>query len=166
MLQYPNIFNMNCEVGHLTGSGLVVDLKRCRFLLHYHRYLNLWLPFGGHPNFETDMALVALRESIEESGLDDLKFFPPTDKPLPLDLDIHTIPASNGRPEHLHLDFRYVLVTEQPENVHAGTDESDQFEWVEFDRVGEFAGELDAALRRFIGKTGRVVANYFAQSEL
>jgi 8-oxo-dGTP pyrophosphatase MutT (NUDIX family) len=159
-LQHPNIFNMNCEVGHLTGSALVVDLTSGRFVLHYHRYLNLWLPFGGHPDYETDMALVALRESTEESGLPDLRFFPHTNSPRPLDLDVHTIPASKGRPEHLHLDFRYLLATNHPDQLHAGMDESDQFIWLDFASVEDFDEELDPALQRFIGKARQVVESY------
>lgn len=157
ILQHPNILNMNCEVGHLTGSALVVDLNSGKFVLHYHRYLNLWLPFGGHPEFETDMALVALREATEESGFPDLTFFPPTTSPKPLDIDIHTIPETHDRPEHLHLDWRYLLATQHPEKLGGGDGESDQFEWLAFDEVANFESELDPALRRFIQKAAKVV---------
>ena len=151
--QYPNLLNKNCEVGHITASAIVLDANSGRVLLHFHKSLNRWLQFGGHPEYETDPAQVALREAIEESGLPDLRFFAADMRPA--DIDVHTIPPVGNRPEHLHLDFRYVLATSQPQSLRAGTGESDQFMWLEPEKLVELGVQVDPALARLIGKASQ-----------
>ena len=68
---------MNCEVGHITASAIIVETESQRTLLHFHRRLDRWLQVGGHAEYETDPAQVALREAREETGLPDLAFHPP-----------------------------------------------------------------------------------------
>lgn len=150
--EHPNILNMNCEVGHLTGSALVIDLNSGRIVLHRHAYLDKWLPFGGHADYETDLAAVALREAEEESGLPDLRFFPPTDIARPLDYDVHTIPASARYHQHLHLDLRYLLSTEQPDAINPPPVEVSDYRWLTFDEAYAMGAELDLGLMRLIRK--------------
>lgn len=151
--QHPNILNMNCEVGHLTASAIVIDITTGRFLLHYHRRLGRWLQFGGHTDYETDLAHVALREAQEECGLPDLAFLPNSHHPIPIDIDVHTIPENGDFPEHLHLDFRYVLTTSQPTILAPEAGESTQFRWLTYDELLMMQDEIDASLLRLIRKT-------------
>jgi 8-oxo-dGTP pyrophosphatase MutT (NUDIX family) len=155
--QYPNIMSPNCEVGHITGSALVVDMSQGTVLLHQHKTLNRWLQFGGHADYETDFAQVALREAQEETGLQDLRFYPDAENLQPIDFDVHSIPANDTRPEHLHLDFRYLLVTNQSHLVNPPDAESKQIIAVKFDALlnpedPDDDKLLDPALKRLIGK--------------
>jgi 8-oxo-dGTP pyrophosphatase MutT (NUDIX family) len=155
--QYPNIMAQNCEVGHITGSALVIDASQGSVLLHQHKKLQRWLQFGGHADYETDFAQVALREAQEETGLHDLRFYPDVENPQPIDFDVHSIPASDTRPEHLHLDFRYLLMTNQSHLVNPPDAESKQIIAVKFDAVlnpsdPEDDKLLDPALKRLIRK--------------
>jgi 8-oxo-dGTP pyrophosphatase MutT (NUDIX family) len=129
---HPNIIAPNCEPGHLTGSALILDVTQGRVLLHLHKKLNLWLPMGGHAEYETAMWQVALREAHEESSLDDLRLYPSPQHTQPVDYDVHTIPKSHDRPEHLHLDFRYVLATSTPDAARMDTEESLGMQWLSF----------------------------------
>src|SRR5688572_10916647 len=88
----------SCAPGHFTASALVVDAPGERGLLTHHKKLDRWLQLGGHCDGDSNFAAVALREAQEESGIEGLSI-----DPRPLDLDIHTIPARTGDPEHLHL---------------------------------------------------------------
>jgi 8-oxo-dGTP pyrophosphatase MutT (NUDIX family) len=150
--QHPNIFSQNCEAGHITGSALIQESYNGRFLLHYHKSLNKWLQMGGHGDYETDPAQIALREAVEESGLTDLRFWPDPDQPVLIDVDVHTIPIRSGKPEHLHLDFRYLLITDSPDAVTAKNGESDQFMWADEETLARLESELDPQLIRFIKK--------------
>ena len=67
--EHPNIMNQNCEVGHITASALIVDASSRRVLLHFHKRLRRWLQVGGHADFETDIAQVALREARERNRI-------------------------------------------------------------------------------------------------
>lgn len=102
---HPNCLHRTCLTGHLTGSALVVDPDRGRSLLIHHRKLDRWLQPGGHADGDANLGRVAWREATEETGLADLRLVTPA-----LDIDIHTIPARSGEPEHLHLDLRFLVL--------------------------------------------------------
>ena len=90
--------------GHLTASALVVDPSRGAALLTHHKKLARWLQLGGHCDGDANLARTALREALEESGIEGLRV-----DPIPFDVDIHTIPARGTEPEHLHLDVRFLV---------------------------------------------------------
>jgi 8-oxo-dGTP pyrophosphatase MutT (NUDIX family) len=159
MNENANLLNRNCENGHFTGSALVIDLRGHRFLLHLHKKLNRWFQFGGHPDYETDIADIALRESVEETGFNDLHFFPTTHNVKPLDIDVHIIPERKGEPEHPHLDFRYLLVTNNLDDLFdEREDESSKFKWFGFENVQDVENLVDPALYRFILKARDLVS--------
>ncbi len=93
-----------CVPGHLTASALVIDASRERALLTHHKKLQRWLQLGGHCDGDAHLAHVALREAIEESGIDDLAI-----DPRPVDLDVHWIPPHKSDPGHWHLDTRFLI---------------------------------------------------------
>ena len=105
----PIALTRDCMPGHLTASCLLWDAAGERVLLHHHRKLDLWLQFGGHCDGDGDVRRVALRETMEESGIE-----PAFLTPRPVDYDIHTIPARPAKadraaePEHVHLDVRFL----------------------------------------------------------
>lgn len=147
--QHDNIMNRACVAGHITGSALVMNAQTGAILLHYHKSLVRWLQFGGHTEEgEFDPAQTALREAQEESGLIDLRFS--SDNQTPIDIDVHLIPLSPTMPEHPHLDFRYLLLTNSSNLPQAAEDESNQFMWI----VPKDAAQLitDTALLRLIAK--------------
>jgi 8-oxo-dGTP pyrophosphatase MutT (NUDIX family) len=85
-------------------------------LLTLHAKLNKWLQLGGHVDGENEVQNAARREAQEESGRDELQFFPyealcselALDHPLPFDIDIHLIPARQDEPSHFHYDLRFL----------------------------------------------------------
>ena len=153
---HPNILNANCEVGHITGSGLVIDPKGKRVLLNYHAKLQKWLQFGGHAEYETEPWRVALRETHEESSLPDLQFYPNAMKPVLLDLDAHVIPQRKNLPAHYHYDLRYLLATHQPELAQA-SDESGEIRWLKFNDIDTLP--LESGVLRMIRKAERIILN-------
>ncbi len=151
--QHPDIRSRECLPGHLTGSGLVVHAASGRALLNHHRKLDRWLQFGGHFEGEPLPDAVALREGREESGLADLRLAAAA--PAPFDIDVHTIPARGTQPEHLHLDIRYLLFTDNPEFA-APSAESHTIRW--FDFAHTQALPLTGELRRMIEKARRLLS--------
>jgi 8-oxo-dGTP pyrophosphatase MutT (NUDIX family) len=81
-----------------------------KILLIHHRKLDKWLPLGGHIELDEDPEQAALREAMEESGLDVelLGERPPTTSPgtraliAPRFLDIHRISDT-----HEHIGMIY-----------------------------------------------------------
>ena len=98
--------------GHVTTSAFILDATGERILLIHHRSLNRWLQPGGHYEAPEDLAVSALREAVEETGMEGLAIDAwHRTSGLPIDVDSHRIPArpERGEPEHWHHDIRYVV---------------------------------------------------------
>ena len=139
------------EVAHLTGSALVVDPASRRFVVLHHRKLDRWLQPGGHADGEGDLAGVALREAVEETGLDGLEVLRPA-----VDLDVHEV-APPGDPVHRHLDLRFVVLAPAgaSDAPPPGNHESRAIRWIAADELAEL--DPDASLERLVARGLAVV---------
>lgn len=149
--QETNPFERSCLKGHFTASCLLVNPKTKQFVLTHHRKLGLWLQLGGHADGMENLAEVALKEAEEESGLKKLSFsrsLMSEGNPLPVDFDIHVIPASKKDPEHLHLDVRFIVEAE--DCALKISDESLDLKWFTAEEAGEVSDE--ESLLRLIKK--------------
>lgn len=100
---------------HFTASVFIV--KNQKVLLIYHRKLNKWLPPGGHLKPEETPPQAAIREALEETGLEitlinqenvwierwNAKSF---ERPYLCLLE--EVPAHRDQPAHYHMDLVYV----------------------------------------------------------
>jgi len=125
----PDACLRSCAPGHLTASTLLLDHEGARVLLTLHPRVGRWIQLGGHcePG-DTTLAEAALREAVEESGIDGLHL-----EPEPLHLDVHPITCSLGVPTR-HFDVRFVA--RAPEGaVERISAESDDLRWWPVDRL-------------------------------
>jgi 8-oxo-dGTP pyrophosphatase MutT (NUDIX family) len=149
-------FDRRIREGHLTGSALTVSADGGSVLLLHHRKLDRWLQPGGHADpGETTGEEVALREALEESGVDGLTLHPTA--PRPLDLDVHAIPGRETEPAHEHLDLRYLVVA--PKGVAVAPDfaELHDIRWVPWDDVAALGP--DRGLIRALSKARAIVGS-------
>jgi len=137
---HPDCFLRSCREGHITGSAWILSADHRHALLTDHRKLGRWLQLGGHCDGESDPRQVALQEAREESGMQRFRFLPDGGDPLPLDLDVHPIPAHGDEPAHLHLDVRFLLVAEAGQALRASA-ESKELRWFERARLTEHVDE-------------------------
>ena len=115
--------------GHATASAVVLNPDG--LVLHIaHVASGKWLPAaGGHlePQDES-LAGAVLRELDEELGLapEDLVWLLDT----PVHIDVFPIPGreTRGEPDHLHLDFCFLLTTERTD-FHLQDDEVHGTDW-------------------------------------
>lgn len=131
----PNCFQRELWPAHVTGSTWVVSPDRNRVLLMHHKKHDQWFQPGGHADGDADILRVALRETIEETGLDSSEV-----KLLGMDVfdvDIHDIPAIGDDPQHEHIDIRF-LVEIDDSLVVPGNDESHQVRWVSLHEVTSY----------------------------
>ncbi len=133
--------------GHLTASALVVDPARGKALLTHHKKLGRWLQLGGHCDGDANLARAALREALEESGIEGLRV-----DPTPIDVDVHVIPARNAEPEHLHMDTRFLVLAPEGALESAG-EESLALRWFEPGEIEHIP--TDESVRRLFRRAFR-----------
>lgn len=147
--QHPDGLSRTCLPDHITASTLVFDADRTRVLLTLHSKSKRWFQFGGHCEAQDQtLAGVALRETVEESGLAvaDLIL-----DPRPVLLDAHAV-AFCGPDGALHLDVMFHAVAREGAQ-HSASEESIDVAWWPIDalpddelvRFVEAAQERDAS---------------------
>lgn len=133
----PTCFERTHTQGHITASSFVLSKDRKKVLLAHHAKLLKWLQLGGHADGCPSAYDVAHREAAEESGLSCIMpLFIPS---IPIDFDIHEIPANKKDAAHLHYDVRYVFHTH--EDAFTCSNESLELKWVSLDDIDAYSQE-------------------------
>ena len=147
--RHPDPFDRRIEEGHLTGSAIVVSADGAQVLLLHHRKLDRWLQPGGHGSpGEATGEEVALREALEETGVQGLALHP--EAPRPLDVDVHDIPARPAEPAHEHLDLRYLITAPEGAVLSPQVEELRDLRWVSWEETDALGP--DRGLRRALRK--------------
>ncbi len=142
--EHSNCFERSLQKGHITSSAWLLDSTGQKVLLTHHKKLGKWLQLGGHADGETDVLKVAIKEAQEESGIREIC---PLDEGI-FDLDIHTIPARSGEPEHKHYDVRFLLRAKKED--YQISQESHNLAWLTLAELEKM--ELDDSVRKMVRK--------------
>ena len=141
----------SCVPGHITASAWIVSPDARAALLTHHRKLGRWLQLGGHVDGEPRVEFAALREAQEESGMREFTFVPWAGTELvPLDLDVHPIPARGVEPRHDHWDVRFLLQA-APGQTLVVSSESRDLRWVPLEQLAVYTDE--ESVLRLLRKT-------------
>jgi 8-oxo-dGTP pyrophosphatase MutT (NUDIX family) len=117
--------------GHVTcGAAVINDIGKV--LVIRHKALERWLLPGGHLDpGDPGLLAAALRELAEETGIRWQQAVSPPDlDSIPLDIDVHHIPANpaKGEPAHWHADFRFAFWVTDP-GVRLQIEEVSDYAW-------------------------------------
>ncbi|MBA3741399.1 NUDIX domain-containing protein [Sporichthya sp.] len=136
LAEHPDAMTRESRPAHLTGSAMLVDPTGTRVLLNLHAKAKKWLQFGGHAeDGDSSLADTALRETREESGIDELYLLPG-----PVLLDRHPAPCG----AEAHLDVMYVAIS-TPDAHEKVSEESISLGWFDPAALPE---PTDDAVRR------------------
>jgi 8-oxo-dGTP pyrophosphatase MutT (NUDIX family) len=103
--------------GHVTCGAAVINTAG-KILMIHHNALDRWLLPGGHLDpADPGLLAAALRELAEETAVSwQQAVSPPGLDRVPLDIDLHQIPANPAKdePAHWHADFRFAFLVTDP----------------------------------------------------
>ena len=136
----------SCRPGHITASAWIVSADSQRFLLTHHRKLARWLQLGGHADGNPDLLDVALCEAREESGMQRFEVAGKGGRAIAIDVDVHTIPARPGEPEHEHHDIRFLLRAAAGQELRISRESLD-LRWFDASEIEARCGAEESLLR-------------------
>lgn len=125
--------------GHITASGLIVNLNTGKVLLLSHKALGKWLPPGGHvEKDDNSLPEASLREILEETGISADLLIPINTEGgthYCVEINSHPIPfnASKNEDAHYHHDFRFLFGYRGNTDIVIDSDESLDYKWISLD---------------------------------
>jgi 8-oxo-dGTP pyrophosphatase MutT (NUDIX family) len=143
---HADCFLRTCRPGHVTGAAWILSADRRRCLLTHHRKLDRWLQMGGHADGQWQVEEVALREAREESGMTRFDLVPVDGVLMPLDVDVHEIPARHDasgqlvEDAHEHHDVRFLLIAHAHQETCC-SNESHEIGWFTPDEIEKLTDE-------------------------
>lgn len=139
--EQKDLFTRENRLAHMTASAWVVNEKRDKVLMAYHKIYRSWSWLGGHADGETDLLAVAMREVREESGVTFVR-------PLlqePYSLESLTVDGHRKRGEyvssHLHLNVTYLLEASEKEVLRSKPDENSSVAWFPLEEAVKASAE-------------------------
>lgn len=132
------------SLAHLTTSAWTVDAAGERVLLCYHNIYDSWSWVGGHADGELDLAAVAARELVEETGVTRARLVDAGAGGI-ASLEVLTVDGHVKRGHyvgsHLHLNVTYLFVADPSLALRKKPDENSGVRWVALDEVFALSSE-------------------------
>ena len=125
----------------------------------YHNIYNSWSWTGGHADGDNDLLAVAVREGMEETGVEHLR-------PVSEDIfSIETIVVDGHEKRgsyvasHLHMNVSYLLEADEEESLHMKPDENSGVKWIPITQLHEMVSE-PWMLQRIYDKLNAKMSQY------
>ncbi|SHM64268.1 ADP-ribose pyrophosphatase YjhB, NUDIX family [Anaerosporobacter mobilis DSM 15930] len=138
---FPNILTRENEFAHMTASSWIVNKDRTKVLMIFHNIYQSWAWTGGHADGEDNLLNVAIRETMEETGIKNIK---------PLQEDIFSLEllcvdghVKRGKyvSSHIHINVTYLLEADESEALAIKEDENSGVRWIDIDDAVQISNE-------------------------
>lgn len=152
------IIDWNNFNGHIVAGGFIYAKEEHKFLVLYHKDLNMFLYPGGHVNDnEKSLLQAAKREIMEETGLSNLEQLKLSEnEQIPIDIDTHLI-LYNERlnlPAHYNFDFRYLFIVDKISKIKIDQNELSSYKWID---IYELKNDLNYG--KIVNKIENIINN-------
>jgi len=120
---------------HLTSSAIVINQDKSKVLFAYHNIYDSWSWVGGHNDGDDDLLKVAIKETKEETGIEEVKPF--LEDIYMIDVIYVENHIKNGKrvPDHLHLNVTYLLIADDKQTLTVKKDENQAVAWIKLEEV-------------------------------
>lgn len=136
-----NILTRDNEFAHFTASSMILNEQRDKVLMVYHNIYRSWSWTGGHADGDVDFLEVSIKEAREETGIKNITAL----KKQMITVDILPVwgHVKNGSyvSAHQHLNYTYLLMADEQEDLTIKEDENSGVSWIEIKRLEEFVTE-------------------------
>lgn len=135
------ILTRDNKLCHLCSSAFIINKTHDKVLCIYHNIYDSWCWVGGHADGDDDMLYVAMKETREETSLENFK--PLLETPIAID----SLPVAShfkrGKfvPAHTHLSVAYVFEADEKDTIKILEDENSNIGWLTFDELIEKSTE-------------------------
>ena len=129
------------EFAHFTASVWIVNQEHTKVLMAYHNIYQSWSWIGGHADGDPDLLHVALKETGEETGLQQVK--PVSEEIYSLEIlgvDGH-VKKGKHVATHVHLNVTYLIEADEQELTQIKPDENSAIEWMTLNEAVEKSTE-------------------------
>jgi len=151
---------------HLTASAWVVSPDREKVLMAYHNLYNSWAWLGGHADGNWNLAEVAEKEALEESGISALRLLSEN----PISLEILNVSGHEKRgtyvSSHLHLNLTYLFEGDPAETLQVKPDENSRVGWIDVRKIAEKSTEPWFVDRIYSKLTEKVRKEFTRQEDI
>ncbi len=155
----PDAFLRSNLLAHMTASAWVLNRKRDKVLMVYHKIYDSWSWTGGHADGETELAKVALKEVQEETGVKSAKLL--CDDIF--SLEVLTVDGHEKRgeyvPSHLHLNVTYLIEADEHDALTVCQAENSGVRWFSPEAALEASTEpwfVERIYKKLIEKAAKV----------
>lgn len=141
VLFYDKIAYRNNMLFHMTASSVVLNEKRDKMLMIYHKIYQSWSWIGGHTDGERDLQKTAIRETEEETGISELK---PIENGI-VSLDILTVEGHYKKEEyicpHIHFNVTYCFEARENSKLIVNEKETNGVKWIAISELEQYCTE-------------------------
>lgn len=141
--KFDDIYERTNVFAHMTSSPWIINKAKDKVLMIYHNIYRSWGWCGGHCDGDRNLAHVALKEGMEETGLQKLNLL---DHEI-LAIDVLPVPphVKHGKfvSAHVHLNITFACIADETLPLQMKPDENSGVAWIPINKVNEYVSEED-----------------------
>lgn len=141
LYQYDNVYSRENVFVHMTASSWIINHNATKVLMNYHKLYQSWSWCGGHCDGNQNLRQVAIKEGLEETGLQHLELFH-----VPM-FSIDVLPVYGHQKHnhyvsaHLHLNITYLCQADENAILQIKEDENSSLRWIPVDQLTDYVKE-------------------------
>ena len=138
---FEDVLTRENRMCHFTASSWIVNKERTKILMIYHKIYDSWAWTGGHCDGDSDMLHVAVKEAIEETGVENFKVL--SDGIFGIEIVSVDGHVKRGKyvPTHLHLNISYLLEADEHDALRIKEDENSGVKWIDINEINNVIDE-------------------------